>query len=115
MNIRYCFELQDSPYLDPCFAYFDTPDHLAEFLFDHEHVDVAVEGEYSLRETDPYRIIICRIPKGQRDEFLKCIGLLPAFMSYAGHDDYESYCRSVTSDFLLRSGRGTSGRSIPIQ
>lgn len=114
MNLRYCFELRESPFPDPCFAYFDTPDHLADILFDHEHVCVTVEGEYG-PESDPYRIILCRIPQDQCTAFLKCIDLLPAFMSYAGHDDYEEYCLAVISDFRQKTGAEASGEFAPLQ
>jgi len=76
MKQRFAMEiLNESPAF--CgFAYFDTEDHLADFLFADAEIDVEILREYGVEE-EPYRVIECRIPKDQRDGFLSCINLLP--------------------------------------
>jgi hypothetical protein len=102
--MRYCFEIANklSPYL--WFAYFDTSDRQARFLFDYEKADVTIEGEFGSVE-DPYRIFLCRVPRDQRDRFLTAVNRIPAVMDYAGRSDYDGYCRRVLLDarhFLAR-------------
>ena len=87
-----CFEIADDLSARYCFAYVDTTDGLADLLFRHLKVDA--EKEMVFRdEKDPYRIILCRIPRGQREAFFRAVDLLPAFMAYDGRGDYEDYCR----------------------
>ena len=111
MNPKYYMEIVDgdapSPY--DWFAYFDTDEYLAHFLFKHENVEVEVEGEYG-KEEDPYRIILCRVPRKDRAVFLKVMNLLPAFMAYAGKTDYEAYCRErMLEDISHTTGASVSG------
>ena len=90
----YFFEITDGLSADYCFSYFDTKDNLALLLFSHYHLDVTIEEVYG-KEEEPYRIVLCRIPKEQREQFLRTLTLLPSMMAYAGHADYEDYCRAV--------------------
>ena len=73
------------------FSYIDTKDGLADLLFDHLKVSVMPDREFSF-ENDPYRVIMCKVPRTQRDAFLHAVELLPSLMAYAGNDDYEEYC-----------------------
>ena len=68
--------------------YFDTHDHLADFLFEHEHVSITVEGEFG-DEDEPYGIILCRIAREDRESFLHAVELLPSLMAYVGKTDYD--------------------------
>ncbi len=114
MVSRYCMEIKDGPSPYNWFAYFDTDDRLAQFLFDYEKVDITVEGEYGKQE-DPYRIILVRIPGSQRLAFLKVIDLLPGLMEYLGKTDYDDFCRGVLADAdRIVTGRRT-GKRIPLQ
>lgn len=97
MEFRYCFEIMDSPAMYYWFAYFDTHDHLADFLFSHENVSVTIEGEFAAEE-DPYRIVLCRIDKKDRENFLKAVDLLPSLMEYVGKTDYNEFCQGVMRD-----------------
>ncbi len=109
---RYCFEISVGPSPYYWFAYFDTPDHLADFLFTHEEADVTVEGEYG-EEENPYRIILCRIPKDRREAFLHAVDLLPALMAYVGKTDYDDFCRGVLADAVhFLSARRTAGGTL---
>lgn len=92
MGIRYCIEIQGGPAGTCCFAYVDSPDGLADILFRHLKVDAEKKMVFR-NEKDPYRIILCRIPRGQREAFFRAVDLLPAFMAYDGRGDYEDYCR----------------------
>ena len=94
MGTRYCFEISDGPRTDYWFAYFDTSDRLGSFLFEQEKVKMTVEGIYGKAE-DPYRIVLCRIPREQRDAFLNTVDLLPGLMEYAGKKGYDDFCRGV--------------------
>jgi len=97
MGPRYCFEIADGPAMYYWFAYFDTHDHLADFLFEHEHVSITVEGEFGA-EDDPYRIILCRIARKDRESFLHAVDLLPSLMAYVGKTDYDEFCQGVMLD-----------------
>ena len=116
MNPKYYMEIVDgdapSPY--DWFAYFDTDEYLAHFLFKHENVEVEVEGEYG-KEEDPYRIILCRVPRKDRHAFLKVMNLLPAFMAYAGKTDYESYCREKMLEAWRYRMKSEAAGEIPVQ
>lgn len=96
MSDRYCIEIADgmTPYY--CFSYFDTADHLADHLFSYLKVSTEIEMEFSNEEND-YRIIMARIPREDRENFLRAIDLLPALMAYAGYTDYDEFC----TNFLL--------------
>ena len=104
---RYCLEIKDRPSPYNWFAYFDTADHLAQFLFDYEKVDVTVEEEYG-KEEDPYRILLVRIPGEQRQAFLKVIDILPGLMEYVGKLDYDDFCLRVLAD----ADRVTMGKGM---
>ena len=115
MGSRYIFEISNGPSKHYHFVYFDTEDHLADFLFAHEHVDVTIEGEFGV-EDDPYLIIICQIPKDQCDRFLRCIEMLPELMKYVGKTDYDAFCLNImmnAAHYMAR--KKTFGRSIPLQ
>ena len=75
------------------FSYIDTKDGLADLLFDHLKVEVILDREFGF-DNDPYRIIMCKVPRHQREAFLRAMDLLPSLMAYAGHTDYEEYCRN---------------------
>lgn len=75
------------------FTYIDTKDGLADLLFDHLKVDVIPDREFGF-EKDPYRIIMCKVPRAQREAFLHAMEMLPFLMAYAGNEDYEEYCRN---------------------
>ena len=108
MNPRYMFEICDgiSPYY--YFAYFDTEEHLADFLFAHENVDVTIENEFAA-EDDPYHIILCRVPKKNRDGFLRVIDLLPGLMAYVGRTDYDEFCLNM----MIRATQYAKSKRMP--
>ena len=106
MPRRYVVELVDGPSTHYGFAYIDTEDNLAALIFDHLKMDVLTDLVYQLDEDDPYRVVLVRIPRTQREAFLHAIDLLPAFMAYAGKEDYEEYCRA----FFTKAGRWLNGQ-----
>ena len=114
MANRYYFEITDGPKPYYCFAYFDTEDHLGSYLFELEHVDVTVESEYGA-EDDPYRIILCRIPLDQRDNFLHVVELLPELMNYVGNTDYDDYCMNFMKNAAAAAGKKRGARNLPLQ
>lgn len=91
MNPRYCFEIAEDLATRYCFSYIDTEDGLASILFDHLKVDVEEEMAFH-NDDEPFRIVLCHIPRSQRKEFLQAVELLPALMAYAGKEGYEEYC-----------------------
>ena len=97
MRPRYCMEILDDKPASCCYSYFDTDEYLAQHLFSYLHVDVEIEMEFHYDDT-PYRIILCHIQKKDREAFLRAIDLLPGLMVYAGHTDYEAFCRCVMLD-----------------
>lgn len=116
MGNRYIAELVDGLSTHYGFAYIDTEDNLAALVFDHLKVDVLTDLVYQMEENDPYRVVVVRIPRTQREAFLHAIDLLPAFMAYAGKTDYEEYCRA----FFTKAGRWLKNReadekSVPLQ
>ena len=115
MGSRYIFEISDGPSQYYHFAYFDTDDYLADFLFAHEHVNVTIEGEYGA-EDDPYRIIMCQVPKTQRNQFLSCIEMLPELMTYVGKTDYDDFCINFMTNAARYMARKEATRMItPLQ
>ena len=94
MGHRYVAEFTDGMSADYGFSYIDTEDNLAALVFDHLKVDVKTDMVFQMEEDDPYRVVLVRIPREQREAFLHAIDLLPAFMAYAGKADYEDYCRA---------------------
>ena len=115
MKRRYCIEIADGPSPYYHFAYFDTDEYLADCLFAHEKVDVTVEGEYG-NEEDPYRIILCRIPRQHRKGFLHAIDLLPGLMAYAGKTGYDDYCMDVLATAAqYAEKREDRGSPTPLQ
>ena len=84
------------------FAYYDTDKYLADFLFARENVAVEVEGEFTNGQ-DPYRIIRCRVPREQREAFLRAVDRLPDWLAYVGRKDYDAYCLSVLLDAVQYS------------
>ena len=89
---RYVMEIDYGLSTHYGFSYIDTEDGLADLLFSHLKVDVEQDMEFR-QDEGPYRIVMCKVPREQRAEFLRAIGLLPALMDYAGRKDYEDYCR----------------------
>ncbi len=115
MSPRYLIEIADGPSMYDYFSYIDTEDRLAGFLFDHMKLDVKTEAEFHY-ENAPYRIILCRIPRDQRDFFLRAVELLPAFMDYIGRTDYEDCCREFFRNaHRYISGKMEVGRIAPLQ
>ena len=115
MKRRYLFEIADGPSPYYCFAYFDSDEHLADFLFAREHVDVTILEEYAADE-DPFQIVLCRIPRKHRSGFLRAIEDLPELMSEVGKTDYDEFCQN----YMLRAaqfmrGQRTEDRTIPLQ
>ena len=115
MGSRYCFEIADGPAMYYWFAYFDTHDHLADCLFDHEHVSVTVEDEFA-GDDDPYRIVLCRIARKDRERFLNAVDLLPSLMTYVGKTDYEAFCRAFLQDaYRFLSEQKSTGSGSRLQ
>ena len=108
MEPKYCIEITDGPSPDCRFAYFDSDDGLGQFLFEHEHVRLEVEQEYG-EEGAPYRIVRCRVPREDREAFLRTVDLLPGLMAYVGRTDYEAFCRGILRE--ASCGRGPARRA----
>ena len=89
-----CFEIADDLSARYCFAYVDTTDGLADLLFRHLKVDVEQEMVFHY-DGDPFRIVMCHIPREQRDVFLRAVDLLPGLMAYAGKEGYDEYCEDL--------------------
>ena len=113
---RYIAELTDGLSTHYSFAYIDTEDNLAALVFDHLKVDAEVDFVFQLEEDDPYRVVGVKIPRAQREAFLRAANLLPFFMAYAGKTDYEDYCREffLKAHLWLKS-KEAAGRSVPLQ
>lgn len=105
MNRSYYFEITDGPSTHYVFSYFDTPDNLADCLFDHLKIDVVREMEFH-NEGDPFKIVMCHIPRRQRAEFLRAVRLLPDLMEYAGQEGYDEFC----IDFMMNADRFMKNR-----
>ncbi len=108
MALRYVIEITDDPSGHCCFSYIDTEDSLAGILFEHLKIDAEQEMVFH-RDNDPYRIVVCRVPREQREAFLRAMDLLPSLMEYAGRTDYEEYCLEffLYSERRLRENRNS--------
>ena len=116
MKRRYIMEIGENSPLYYYFAYFDTEEYLADFLFHREKVDVTVEGEY-WEEEEPFHIVQCRIPKAQRAAFLRAIDDLPDWMASLGRAGYDEYCHGFlrrAAEFRDRKAAGQTG-NFPLQ
>lgn len=87
------FNLTTSPALYCRYAYFDLEDHLAESLFEREHVTVRYEQEFH-NPVSPYRLVVCKVLPWHREGFLKALKKLPGKMNRLGFDDYQDFCRT---------------------
>ena len=107
---RYIAELTDGLSAYYSFAYIDTEDNLAALVFDHLKVDADVDAVFQMEEDDPYRVVIVKIPRAQREAFLRAADLLPSFMAYAGKADYEDYCLAffTRADLWLKNKEARS-------
>ena len=115
MNSMYCFEITDEFPDRCCFSYIDSEDGLASILFDHLKVDVEEEMVFHY-DDDPFRIVMCHIPRNQREAFLRAIDLLPSFMAYAGKEGYEEYCLNLMGNAArYMRGRQEEDRVTPLQ
>ena len=114
MNPRYCFEIAEDLSARYCFSFVDTEDGLASFLFSHLKVDVEEEMEFRY-DDDPFRIVMCHIPRHQWEDFLRAIELLPGLMAYAGKEGYEEYCLDLMRNAaqFLRSRPDKGGLTPP--
>lgn len=116
MARRYCIEITEGLSTHYCFSFIDTVDGLARILFDHMKIDVVPDMEFHGDDDDPYRIVMVKIPRSQREAFLKAIELLPGLMRYAGMTDYEDYCRMFFADARQFLSRGQdAGRITSLQ
>lgn len=91
MKPRYCFEIAEDLSTHYCFSYIDTVDNLADFLFHHLKIDVEPEMEFH-NDDDPFKVVMCKVPRDQREEFLKAVDLLPGLMDYVGKTGYDEFC-----------------------
>ncbi len=94
MNPRNCFEIADGLSTEDCFAYIDSVDNLADFLFGQLKIDMEREMEFH-HDGEPFKIVMCRIPRNQRETFLKAIDVLPGLMDYVGIAGYHEYCTEI--------------------
>ena len=67
-------------------------------------------------DDDPFKIVMCRIPKRQREAFLNAIDMLPGLMTYVGKAGYDDYCM----DFMQQADqymkdRRKEGKITPLQ
>ncbi len=86
------FNLTVSPALYCRYAYIDLEDHLAESLFERQHVSVKYEQEF-VNPINSYRLVICRVLPWHREGFLKALSQLPNKMNLLGFNDYQDFCR----------------------
>ena len=115
MGLRYFFVIEDNSPSSLSIAYIDTLDNLGDFAFDHLKVekDVLMEFHY---DGDPFKIVMCRVPKSQWKRLLSAIDALPRLMAYVGREGYDAYCRDLmnkASEFL--AAREGPNRSAPLQ
>ena len=106
MNPRYVIEIAENMSAHDCFSYIDTKDHVARFLFHHLKIDVEQDAEFSDEHDDAFRIVMCKVPREQREIFLRAIELLPGFMAYVGRKKYSAYCR----EFFRKAGEFYAGK-----
>ena len=102
MKSRYCFEIADDISAYYCFSYIDSEDNLADFLFKQMKVNVEPQMEFH-NDDDPFKIVMCRIPRQQREAFLEAVDMLPGLMAYVGRAGYDEYCLDLmksASQFL---------------
>ena len=76
------------------YAFVDTQPYLADQLFCDHQVTVRFGEEYGKGDTD-YRIVFCKVRKGDEGAFLAALEELPGKMLLCGHVDYMDFCRAL--------------------
>ena len=76
------------------YAFVDTQPYLADQLFCDHQVTVRFGEEYGKWDTD-YRIVFCKVRKGDEGAFLAALEELPGKMLLCGHVDYMDFCRAL--------------------
>jgi hypothetical protein len=82
------------------YAYVDLntdQNYVADSLLYRHRIPVRFKGEF-IRDTDNYRVILCRIPRKYRSAFEKAMEELKAKMNLLGHTDYEDYCEVLMKE-----------------
>jgi len=114
MKPRYCLEIAENRPAYYSFSYVDTPDNLANFLFSQMKVDAETETEFRFTG-DPFKIVLCRIPRSQRESFLKAIDMLPGLMAYDGREGYKEYCLALARKAVRFLKAKEEGSAAPLQ
>ena len=115
MKHRYCIEIAEDLSTHYCFAYVDTPDNLADFLFSEMEVETEPVLEFHC-EGDAFKIVMCRFPRHQREAFLDAVEMLPGLMEYAGKTGYDEFCVDLMRRAIrYMEGRKGAERTSPLQ
>jgi hypothetical protein len=110
-----CFEIADGLSDRYCFAYADSVESLAEFLFAEMKIDVKPEEEFGF-ESEPFKVVMCRVPRHQREEFMNAVDLLPALMDYVGITGYDDFCQELTKNAAaIQMNKKEARGNIPLQ
>ena len=102
-NCNY-YRLDHFSFFSDLYMYIDTRDHLADPIFIRHMLPVRFIKHLS-KEGTPYQIILCKAPKGRRNDFLSCMEALTRKMLLCGHTDYCSFCMDIQDQIsgFLRS------------
>lgn len=68
--------------------------YLADRLLVQNKVRMKFKGEL-VREDSPYRVVFCKVRKGDAEKFEEAIGKLMDKMLLLGHRDYPEICRGI--------------------
>jgi hypothetical protein len=76
------------------FVYIDHEQYYADDLFIKNNLNVKIKNEMKHPELD-YRIIFVKVPKKQKDLFIKCMEELNNKILLSGCNDYNNICNSI--------------------
>lgn len=102
-------QLESMSILTDSFAYIDTKDHAGEPVFLNHGLKVKLEKEYE-KEGYPYCIIVCKIRKGNADDFMICMQKIANKILLSGHFDYADFCQELYGKWRKYVNGGHNGR-----
>lgn len=76
------------------YAYFDTPEYLADQIFAQKNLKIKFEKELEHPE-EAYVLVFCKIRKHDEHLFLEAMEELKNKMLLLGHTDYLSFCEKM--------------------
>lgn len=76
------------------YVYVDAPEHHADHLFINRKLRVQFKADFR-KEGEKYQIVVCKVPKRRREDFVACMEELCRNMLVLGRTDYPDACDRI--------------------